>query len=146
MKKYRAVTVERLIIVCDRCGREIDPETDDYEWQERFIIRFTGGFGSEFGDGDQMEGDFCQHCIKQVIGKYLRKVDGSTRQADKTEAQEPARVYQDYQLRNIAEAESLFRAVRTVLAEKGEEERERRNEVLSAFAGCDGDSELPNAH
>lgn len=59
------------VCVCDRCGRVI--RTDDhYEYQERISIDFMAGYGSVFGDGDRVRGDFCQHCVKAVLGRWLK--------------------------------------------------------------------------
>lgn len=59
-------------MVCDRCGKEIDPD-DFVEWQEALIISFTGGFGSVFGDGTRCHLDLCQECVKKVLGPYIRR-------------------------------------------------------------------------
>ncbi len=71
MLKYQPVTVEKLVCTCDRCGRVMEEGLADLEWQERFIISCRCGYGSVFGDGNLVEGDFCQECIQAVLGKYL---------------------------------------------------------------------------
>jgi NMD protein affecting ribosome stability and mRNA decay len=76
MKNYREIkmeTVEKHLvsIVCDVCEREVK---EVFEAQEFINVRFTGGYGSIFGDGDTFECDLCQHCIEKTLGKYLRKV------------------------------------------------------------------------
>lgn len=61
-------------LVCDRCGREMDPETDIVEWQEAVTVAFTGGYGSVFGDTDTFRCDLCQHCVKETLGPYIKLV------------------------------------------------------------------------
>lgn len=65
-------------ITCDKCGKNIEPD-DWAEWQEVTTISFRGGFGSIFGDETSMRCDLCQHCLKDVLGEYLKVVedDGS---------------------------------------------------------------------
>jgi hypothetical protein len=59
--------------VCDRCGKKIT--TDDVgEWEEKHLIRVTGGYGSVFGDGEQIECDLCQACLHELIGPFCRRV------------------------------------------------------------------------
>lgn len=88
---------EETALVCDRCGRlptgrqrEIAPD-EVSEWSEAMRIRFTGGYGSVFGDGARVlacalpacawphadrrasrEADLCQHCVKELIGPFCR--------------------------------------------------------------------------
>lgn len=71
MLHIRPVTVERVICTCDRCGKEMDENSTDCEYQERLTISFRAGYGSVFGDGNLVEADFCQQCIHDVFGKYL---------------------------------------------------------------------------
>ena len=65
---------EVVSIVCDKCGKEIIPD-DAMEYQEIYHIRFTGGYSSVFGDESRVAADFCQQCLKEIIGSYCR-VDG----------------------------------------------------------------------
>jgi len=58
-------------LTCDRCGR-IVPVSDAMEWQESLQLRFTGGYGSVFGDGTKVAVDLCQHCVKELLGAYCR--------------------------------------------------------------------------
>jgi hypothetical protein len=62
-------------LICNRCGKSVDPEVDWIDWQESYSIRFTGGFGSLFGDGARIECDLCQHCLKELIGPYYKVID-----------------------------------------------------------------------
>ena len=59
--------------VCDRCGKKITPD-DVFEWEEKYLVRFTGGYGSVFGDGEQIECDLCQAFLSELIGPLCRRV------------------------------------------------------------------------
>jgi hypothetical protein len=59
-------------IVCDICHKTFDYENDIFEVQEFHHIRFTGGYGSVFGDESEVECDICQHCLKKLVGEYCR--------------------------------------------------------------------------
>jgi len=73
MRNYRTETSFVVDSVrCDRCGREDD---DPMEMQEYLRVDFVGGFLSVFGDGNKFTGDFCQYCVKAMIGNYLTKVE-----------------------------------------------------------------------
>jgi len=63
-------------IVCDRCGREtVRGETEFYEMTS---IGFGAGYGSIFGDGNHVEVDLCQHCLRETLGPWLRVRDNET--------------------------------------------------------------------
>lgn len=58
-------------IVCDVCGKVYN----DHDWeemQEFHSISFRAGYGSVFGDGNLVECDICQHCLKNLLSKYMR--------------------------------------------------------------------------
>lgn len=57
-------------ITCDRCGR--DCLTDTIEAQECWHIDSVGGYGSVFGDGTRFQMDLCQHCLKELLGEFIR--------------------------------------------------------------------------
>ena len=59
-------------IKCDICGREADIEKDWMEFGEFVSIDTIGGYGSVFGDGNSVEIDICQHCLKEQLGKFIR--------------------------------------------------------------------------
>lgn len=59
-------------VVCDVCGKSFSMEDDVFEVQEFVHIRLHGGYGSVFGDGDLVELDMCQHCLKKHLGEYVR--------------------------------------------------------------------------
>ncbi|MGD7191377.1 hypothetical protein [Ralstonia pseudosolanacearum] len=71
MREYRHHTVRKLTAcTCDRCGRRLVP--DDGEWQERLSFDHSCGFDSVFGDGNTVGLDLCQHCVREVLGQWLR--------------------------------------------------------------------------
>lgn len=58
---------------CDRCQRRMTPGDDDlWEWGEKLSVSFHGGYGSIFGDGNKVEIDLCQQCVKETLGAWLR--------------------------------------------------------------------------
>lgn len=57
---------------CVRCGRALNKEDDLMEWQEQLVISFRAGYGSVFGDGNYVEGCFCQQCIRKTLGSWLQ--------------------------------------------------------------------------
>lgn len=95
----RKVMVTRTFCICDRCGLEMDPERPDGEWEERVSITFRGGYFSEFGDGNLVEGDFCQRCIKELLGPWLRVTPDDPFEPQHKPSHQAARAYQDYQLK-----------------------------------------------
>lgn len=63
-------------VTCDVCGKTYVwnwRDSDDvFETQEFLHINLKGGYGSVFGDGSTIKCDICQHCLKKLLGKYLR--------------------------------------------------------------------------
>jgi len=60
--------------VCDKCKKKFKIplkengfDGDTWEVQEFYHIRFTGGYGSVFGDTEQVEIDLCQHCLHDML-------------------------------------------------------------------------------
>lgn len=72
MWKYQEVTTHNKLCVCNRCRREMSSDPSDAEYAETVAISFRAGYGSVFGDGSLVEGHFCQHCVRELLGKYLR--------------------------------------------------------------------------
>lgn len=56
-------------ITCDICGKTY---FDHFEHQEFHLIRFTGGYGSIFGDENEIECDICQKCLHEMIKDKYR--------------------------------------------------------------------------
>ena len=61
-------------IVCDRCGKAVQREGGDFELMTS--IGFEAGYASIFGDGNRVEIDLCEPCLRSVLGEWLR-VTGS---------------------------------------------------------------------
>ena len=97
--RTKAVTViETAFVTCDRCHREMAPNAQDCEHQERVAIRFRAGYNSVFGDGNLVEADLCQHCVKEVLGPWLRvTVDDPFEPAHRPDG-EPKGAWQENQL------------------------------------------------
>jgi hypothetical protein len=55
---------------CDRCN--LEAEVEESEFYEFTSIEFTAGYGSIFGDGNSIELDICQQCLKETLGQYLK--------------------------------------------------------------------------
>lgn len=64
-------------IRCDRCGRL--SELGDVEFHESASIELKAGYGSIFGDGNDVQVDLCQHCLKDTLGPWLRVSDPDDR-------------------------------------------------------------------
>lgn len=55
---------------CDRCN--IHAESGDFEFHEFMSIEHIAGYGSVFGDGETLQLDLCQHCVKTVLGQWIK--------------------------------------------------------------------------
>jgi hypothetical protein len=98
MYEDRKVLVTRTFCRCDRCGLEMESSRLDEEWEERLSISFRGGYFSEFGDGSLVEGDFCQHCVKELLGQWLRVVPDNPFEPEHKPSHHAHHAYQHYQL------------------------------------------------
>ncbi len=59
-------------IICDRCGRRSDIESDDVEFDEYLSLNRIGGYGSIIGDGTRLQLDLCEYCIKELLYPFAR--------------------------------------------------------------------------
>jgi len=68
--------VEKIVsITCDVCDKSYTYNTESdniFETQEFIHISNVVGYGSIFGDGNRIELDICQHCLKEKLGQYIR--------------------------------------------------------------------------
>lgn len=64
---------------CDRCGRLADDS--ESEFFEFTSIDYKAGYGSIHGDGNQVEIDLCQHCLKETLGLWLRVTEPAAQSA-----------------------------------------------------------------
>ena len=65
---------------CDRCGLLSD--AGDVEFPEFASIDMRAGYGSIFGDGNDVQIDLCQHCVKAVLGGWLRVISPDDRASE----------------------------------------------------------------
>ncbi|MET2529923.1 hypothetical protein [Ralstonia pseudosolanacearum] len=72
MREYKRRTIQEVAAcTCDRCKRRLTPD-EPGEWQERLSVEHSCGFDSVFGDGNTVSLDLCQHCVREVLGEWLR--------------------------------------------------------------------------
>ena len=126
MLQYKPVTLEKLICVCDRCGKSMEQGIAEIEWQERFIISFRAGYGSIFGDGNLVECDLCQDCIQSTIGKWLRITQDDPFQANHKLTNEPEKLLQPYQYRKVLEGTRMQSEITALFKGSGEMQEKRR--------------------
>lgn len=78
MIKYRTITSKTKVgsaIICDVCKKTYSiNHKNRMEINAFYHINFTGGYSSIFGDGESYSLDICQHCLKEKLGDYVRKV------------------------------------------------------------------------
>lgn len=55
---------------CDQCGRLADEGA--FEYYEFTSVDYRAGYGSILGDGSDVAIDLCQHCLKELLGPWLR--------------------------------------------------------------------------
>jgi hypothetical protein len=72
----RFETVESVSVVnqikCDRCGKVTDRDNDALDFHAMTSIGFHAGYASIFGDGNRIEIDLCEPCLKDTLGEWLR--------------------------------------------------------------------------
>lgn len=74
MKTYKQITCSDVdTVTCDRCGRTADH--DDMEGGEFLEHYMSCGYASVFGDLNHVRLDFCQHCVKEVLGQWVKVFD-----------------------------------------------------------------------
>lgn len=138
MHVVKPVSVTKEFRVCNRCGREMDPESNDDEYSESVSISFRAGYGSVFGDGNYLHGDFCQHCIQEALGKYLRVQEEQPLEPQRSA---PRRAYQPYQLEaRLARDEltwvvaQVFEKIESEVARQLEHRRQSPQEISNSIA------------
>ncbi len=60
-------------VQCDRCKKVYG---DIMEIQEFLLYANDAGYGSIMGDGNRLRADICQHCVKELLGPFIR-VEGN---------------------------------------------------------------------
>lgn len=86
---------EAKIVICDRCGKHMSGDEPYQGYNNRAQIRFRAGYGSVFGDGNKIEGDLCDKCLYEVLGRYLRIVEPHTNQT-KEYGNDPSKPIEDF--------------------------------------------------
>lgn len=86
--------------VCDRCGHAMDEAEPDSGYNNLALLRFRSGFGSRFGDGSYIEGDFCDACLFELVAPYIRVIDDSQvpDSNDFFRIQSPRRLFIEHQI------------------------------------------------
>lgn len=86
--------------VCDRCGHAMDESEPHSGYNNLALLRFRAGFGSRFGDGNYVEGDFCDACLFELMAPYLRIIDDSQvpDSNDFFRIQSPRRLFLEHQI------------------------------------------------
>jgi hypothetical protein len=83
------------VIHCDRCGKEMSEDKPWDGYNNRTQIRFRAGYCSLFGDGNKVEGDLCEQCLYDLLGRYMRVVEPSPDEA-KAFNDEPGRPLESF--------------------------------------------------
>lgn len=86
--------------VCDRCGVEMDEADPKPGYNNLALLRFRAGFGSRFGEGNYVEGDFCDACLFELLAPYTRAIDDSQvpDSLDYFRIQAPRRLFLEHQV------------------------------------------------
>lgn len=70
--KEEKIIDEVYSIECDRCHKEVT-RNDIFELQEFVSLDIHCGYGSKtWGDLHQVEVDFCEQCIYDLVAEYAR--------------------------------------------------------------------------
>ena len=69
LKTVEAVNVVHQI-KCDRCGRLA--KRGEIGFHRMTSIGFDAGYDSIFGDGNRVELDLCEPCLRDTLGTWLR--------------------------------------------------------------------------
>ena len=92
------------VVTCDRCGTQLREDQPWDGYNNRTQIRFRAGYASLFGDGNKVEGDLCDRCLYELLGKYLRVVESSpdeTRAWGEDHTGKPLESFFDMQARRV---------------------------------------------
>ena len=74
---------------CDRCGKE--SVRGEVGFEQMTSIGFDAGYGSIFGDGNRVDIDLCEICVRDTLGTWLQiKTPADTPYAKMLPAFKPA--------------------------------------------------------
>ena len=133
MSQYKSAAVDTLNFTCDRCGCSFSKENDVMDWQERFIVSFRAGYGSVFGDGNYIEGGFCQECIQSQLGQWLRITADDPFDSSFKPSSEVEKILQSYQFKQLLDGKARLAEIAEI-ARVGNEVRPKR-ELLAERLG-----------
>jgi hypothetical protein len=91
------------VVTCDRCGAQMNEDNPASGYGNRTQVRFRAGYASLFGDGNRVEGDFCDQCLHDLLGRYLRIVEPDPKEA-RAYGDDPSRPIEslfDFQARRV---------------------------------------------
>lgn len=69
LKDIQVVSVV-LTISCDRCEKTV--QRGELGFEEMLSIGFDAGYASIFGDGNRVDIDLCESCLRETLGGWLR--------------------------------------------------------------------------
>ncbi|MDP1656479.1 MAG: hypothetical protein Q8K91_04385 [Hylemonella sp.] len=73
-------TIETVSVVhqikCDRCGSMA--ERGGFDFHRMTSIGFNAGYDSIFGDGNRVDLDLCEPCLRDTLGTWLRVTHAQT--------------------------------------------------------------------
>ena len=119
-------SVERITIVheivCDRCGARARRGGVGNDFRHMTSIGFTAQEGSVFGQGQRVEIDLCEPCLRSALGEWLRVTDSAEGDvgadlAAKPASVEPKRQGGEFPAGDAQGLDSVFRSVAVADAE-----------------------------
>lgn len=95
-----SVTREFGRATCDRCGHVMDEADHRSGYNNLTLLRFRAGRGSRFGEGNYVEGDFCDACLFELLARYVRVIDDAQvpDSCDFFRVPSPRRLYAEHQV------------------------------------------------
>jgi len=103
------------------------------DWQERFIISFRAGYGSIFGDGNYIEGQFCQECINDLLGQWVNFTSDDPFDSRHKSAIDAEKILQQYQFQKVLNHKQQLAEIVGIM--KVGEEISPTRELLAARLG-----------
>lgn len=126
---------------CDRCGLEMDEADHKSGYNNLTLLRFRAGFGSRFGEGNYIEGDFCDACLFELLAPYTRIIDDSQvpDSNDFFRIQAPRRLFLEHQIVG-AMAEGVLMTLREWIDRCFDPKFARRPAASRAVPGAETES------
>lgn len=132
--------------VCDRCGLVMDEADHKSGYQNLTMLRFRAAYGSKFGEGRCVEGDFCDACLFELLAPYVRVIDDSRvpDSADFFRVPAPRRLYLEYQIAG-AMAEGLLMTLSDWIAQCFDPTFTRKKLIKETETTATGEASPPSA-